>query len=111
MSKYARDVGVVGCCVAAFCCVLAPQAYGLEESTGPGGSNAIAVHQLGETGEGVNVGLDIGQERANHTRGILGRQRSHAFNYDFTGDGISILNSRYTISGNNFEQRRCRISK
>ena len=48
-------------------CAVVPQAYGLEESTGPGGSNAAAVHQLGETGEGVNVGLILGRQRANHT--------------------------------------------
>jgi hypothetical protein len=70
---------------------LMPKAHGLAESTGPDGSNAQAVHALGETGEGVNVGLisarnaRITHEAFNDPNGV-----SHAFNYDFTGDGIEI---------------------
>jgi hypothetical protein len=54
--KYVLTIGVV--CAAFLCHDLAIQkAYALAESTAQGGSNAQAVHQLGETGEDVNVGL------------------------------------------------------
>lgn len=33
------------------------RAYGLEEALGPGGSNAKAVHAIGQTGQGVKVGI------------------------------------------------------
>jgi len=66
VSKYA-ECCVMGVIVSAFCYMLTQEAYGLEESTGPGGSNCAAVHQLGETGEGVNVGLILaGNVRATH---------------------------------------------
>jgi hypothetical protein len=67
------------------------EAYGLAESTGPGGSNSIAVHQLGETGEGVNIGfISAYSVRTTHEAFKDANGVSHAFNYDFTGDGNSI---------------------
>ena len=85
-------------CVLTFCVIAAaglylgtvtPKAYGLAESVGPNGSNAQAVHELGETGEDVNVGLISAKNtRTTHeafedTNGI-----SHAFYYDFTDEGL-----------------------
>jgi hypothetical protein len=76
------------------------QAYGLEESTGPGGSNAIAVHQLGATGEEVNVGLILARNvRTTHKAFLDDSNLPHAFNYDFTGDGISILAHDTQLAG------------
>jgi len=67
----------------------APKAYGLAESTGPDGSNARAVHALGQTGEGVNVGLFSARNtRTTHEAFKDPNGVSHAFSYDFTGDGI-----------------------
>jgi hypothetical protein len=68
---------------------LMPKAYGLAESTGPDGSNALAVHALGQTGEGVNVGLISARNaRITHEAFEDPCGVSHAFNYDFSGDGI-----------------------
>ena len=70
--------------------VLSPRAIGLDESAGPIGSNALAVHALGQTGQNINVGL-ISQDNALATHeafedanGVL-----HLFNYDFTDEGIN----------------------
>jgi hypothetical protein len=81
-----------GVFVTALCFVLTQEAYGLAESTGPGGSNSIAVHQLGETGEGVNIGfISVGNVRTTHEAFKDANGVIHAFNYDFTGDGNSIF--------------------
>ena len=72
-----------------------PKALGLAQSTAENGSNAKAVHALGETGEDINIGL-IG------TRNILTTHeafKGRAFNHDFTGDGVSILNHDTWMAG------------
>jgi hypothetical protein len=87
VSRYARIAAMWGVIVSALCFVLTQKAYGLVESTGPGGSDSTAVHQLGETGEGVNIGfISVGNVRTTHeafkdANGII-----HAFNYNFTDD-------------------------
>ena len=60
------------------------RAYGLAGSTGLDGSNAQAVHALGETGEGINVGF-ISQDntRISHEAFKDPNGISHAFSYDF----------------------------
>lgn len=69
----------------------APKVYGLAGSTGADGSNARAVHALGQTGEGVNVGLISARNtRITHESFKDPNGVSHAFSYDFTGDGIEI---------------------
>jgi hypothetical protein len=85
-------MGIWGFFVAVFLCNMpAVQVYGLEESTQAGGSNAAAVHQLGETGQGVNVGLILARNvRATHEAFIDDNNVPHAFNYDFSGSGILI---------------------
>ena len=99
--RYAKIWGGLGVFVATFCCnMLTLQAYALEESTGPGGSNAIAVHQLGETGEGVNVGLILATNvRTTHEAFTDANGMSHAFNYDFSGDGIAISSHDTQLAG------------
>ncbi len=87
VSRYARMLALWGVIVSAFYFVLTQKAYGLDESTGPGGSNSIAVHQLGDTGEGVNVGLiSAGNVRTTHEAFKDANGISHAFNYDFSGE-------------------------
>jgi hypothetical protein len=58
---------------------------------GPDGSNAQAVHALGQTGEGVNVGIvSMRNTRTTHEAFKDPCGVSHAFAYDFSGDGIAI---------------------
>ncbi len=77
-----------------------PKAYGLAESTGPDGSNARAVHALGQTGEGVNVGLISARNvRTTHEAFEDPCGVSHAFNYDFTGDGIEFSGHDTRMAG------------
>jgi len=69
--------------------LLAPKAYGLAGSTGPDGSNAQAVHALGRVGKGVNVGVvSLRNTRTTHEAFKDPNGVSHAFSYDFSGDGI-----------------------
>ena len=89
-----------GVIVSAFCFVLTQEAYGLEESTGPGGSNSAAVHQLGETGEGVNVGLiSAGNVLTTHEAFLDGNGVSHVFNINFNGPDISIIPHDTQLAG------------
>ena len=100
VSRCARMMALWGIVVSALYCVPTPRACGLEESTGSGGSNSAAVHQLGETGEGVNVGLILFRNvRTTHEAFRDSNSVSHAFNYDFTGDGNSILNHDTQLAG------------
>ncbi len=101
MSRNAPKTGGWGIVVAAICCnMLVVQAYGLEESTQAGGSNAAAVHQLGETGDGVNVGLILAYNvRITHEAFKDGFGMSHAFNYDFSGDGVLISSHDTQLAG------------
>lgn len=76
------------------------RAYGLAESTGLDGSNAQAVHALGETGVGINVGfISAGNTRITHEAFADPCGISHAFNYDFGGDGIDIIDHDTWMGG------------
>ena len=76
------------------------RAYGLAESTGLDGSNAQAVHALGETGVGINAGfISAGNTRITHEAFADPCGISHAFNYDFGGDGIDIINHDTWMGG------------
>ncbi len=76
------------------------RAYGLAESTGPDGSNAKAVHALGESGTGIDVGfISAGNTRITHEAFADPCGISHAFNYDFGGDGIDIINHDTWMGG------------
>jgi hypothetical protein len=79
-----------GICVAFLCHGLAIQkAYALAESTAQDGSNAQAVHALGEIGEDVNVGLiSTKNTRTTHEAFKDANGVSHAFHYDFTGEDL-----------------------
>jgi len=87
-------------CAALGQALVAPKAYGIAESTGPDGSNARAVHALGQTGVGVNVGLmSAGNTRTTHEAFEDPCGVSHAFSYDFTGDGIEISGHDTRMAG------------
>ena len=102
-------------CVLTFCVIAAaglcpgtvtPKAYGLAESVGPNGSNAQAVHELGETGEDVNVGLIAGRNVLTTHEAFYDKDTNgspigltHAFNYDFSGDGIAPVNHDTWMAG------------
>jgi hypothetical protein len=65
--------------------LVGPRAYGLAESTGPGGSNVRAVHDLGEIGEGVDVGVVTARHaRVSHEAFKDANSVTHAFWYDAT---------------------------
>lgn len=96
-------------CILTFCVIAAvsllpggfiTKAYGLAESAAPDGSNAQAVHTLGETGEGVNVGLiSAGNVRTTHEAFEDPCGISHAFSYDFSGDGIALSGHDTRMAG------------
>jgi len=74
--------------------------YALAESTGRGGSNVNSLHELGLTGEGVNVGVILGRNvRITHEAFRDANGVSRAFNYDFSGDGIAISSHDTQLAG------------
>jgi hypothetical protein len=101
VKRYARITGGWGIFVAIlFCTGLTEQLYALEESTQQGGSNAVAIHNLGETGEGVNVAVILARNvQTTHEAFLDDYNVSHAFNYDFSGDGISISSHDTQLAG------------
>jgi hypothetical protein len=90
---------VIGC-VVLWLNLAAPRAYGLAESMGPDGSNVLAVHDLGQTGEGVNVGVvSMRNTRTTHEAFKDPCGVSHAFAYDFSGDGTGISSHDTQMAG------------
>ncbi|MHC4192585.1 MAG: S8 family serine peptidase [Planctomycetota bacterium] len=94
--------------IVAFCAITAllgtdifiQKVNGLAESTGPDGSNAKAVHALGETGEGINVGLiSADNTRVTHEAFKNAQGDPNAFAYDFTGNGIQYSNHDTWVAG------------
>jgi len=107
MSKYRYILTLVSFCTAALCLELTAQkAYALAESTATNGSNAKAVHALGETGDGVNIGLItarnvLATHEAFYEKDVNGAPTgpTHVFNYDFSGDGIADSDHDTYIAG------------
>lgn len=107
MSKYRYVLTMGAVCVVVLCHNLAIQkAYALAGSTAQGGSNAQAVHALGEIGEDVNVGLItawnvLTTHEAFYDKDANGNPigSTHAFNYDFSGDGIKPANHDTWMAG------------
>ena len=120
MSKYRYILTMGLLCSAVLCNDLTIQtAYALAQSTAHNGSNAKAVHALGETGDGVNVGLitarnALATHEAFYDKDVNGAPTgsTHLFNYDYSGSGISdsdhdtfvagIVSSRGGISRPNY---------
>ncbi len=107
MSKY-RYVLTIGAVCAVFLChdLAIQKAYALAESTAQGGSNAQAVHALGEIGEDVNVGLIAGRNILTTHEAFYDKDTNgspigstHAFNYDFSGNGIAPANHDTWMAG------------
>ena len=74
--------------------------FGLDQSTGAGGSNAQALHALGVTGQGVNIGLiAAGNPRSTHDAFKDANGVSHVFVYDATGSGIDVENHDTWVAG------------
>jgi len=79
---------------------ISSQAWALVGSTGPGGSNAKAVHAHGHTGTGVKIALlTTGNIYANHAAFRDAEGLAHAFAYDYTGSGISANNHETFMAG------------
>ncbi|MGA2093247.1 MAG: S8/S53 family peptidase [Sedimentisphaerales bacterium] len=98
MKKFTLKRGRWGVFVIVLCGVFGTpgRVFGLEESTGSGGSNAIAVHQLGQTGQDVNIGLILYRNVQTTHEAFFDKDSNgnpvgstHAFNLDFSGDGNS----------------------
>lgn len=90
MSKHRYILTMGAICLAVFCHELAIQkVYALAESTAQDGSNAQAVHALGEIGEDVNVGLiSMENTRTTHKAFEDVNGVSHAFSYDATDEDL-----------------------
>ncbi|MCD4830320.1 MAG: S8 family serine peptidase [Anaerohalosphaeraceae bacterium] len=62
---------------------LSSSAFALSDSVGPNGSNALAVHQLGYTGVGVNIGLvTAGNPLETHSAFLDSNSVVHVVNHD-----------------------------
>ncbi len=74
--------------------------YALAESTGQGGSNVKTLHELDLTGQDINVGLILGRNvRVTHEAFRDANGMSHAFNYDFSGNGNLISSHDTQLAG------------
>jgi hypothetical protein len=83
------------CCTAVLT-LAGTRAYGLAESTGPGGANAQAVHDLGQIGAGINIGLVAARNVSAGHEAFFDKDANgaptgttNAFNYDFSYSGVS----------------------
>ena len=80
--------------------------YALAESTDSSGSNAKAVHELGYTGYGVNIGFITGGSIRDTHHAFYDKDGSgnpigpsHVFNYDFGGSGIVFSSHDTSMAG------------
>jgi hypothetical protein len=96
VSKYRYVLTITAVCIVILCNLAVQKVYALAGSTAQGGSNAQAVHKLGETGEDVNVGLIAARNALTTHEAFYDKDANgspigstHAFNYDFSGDGIA----------------------
>jgi len=87
---YKSAEGFLCCFVAAGLSLLVQAEHLLADDgwLGPGGSNVLAVHALGEQGEGINIGL-IAADNARKTHEAFRDDsgRSRVVCYDYTGEG------------------------
>jgi hypothetical protein len=107
VSKYRLILTKGAICLIILCLDLSSQqASALAGSTAQGGSNAQAVHALGETGENVNVGLVAARNvhathEAFYDKDANGSPvgSTHVFNYDFSGSGVLPVNHDTWVAG------------
>jgi hypothetical protein len=103
--RYILIMGAV--CAVSLCHGLTIQkAYALAESTAQGGSNAQAVHALGQIGENINIGLIAGRNALTTHEAFFDKDvngnptgSTHTFNYDFSGSGIAPVNHDTWMAG------------
>ncbi len=89
-----------------YCVFVSAIALGLSESTGPGGSNAQAVHALGYEGQGINIGF-ISQDNLYVSHEAFYEKDSnslptgpqHAFVHDVLGFGINATDHDTQMAG------------
>lgn len=100
MAGYARALVLCVLFVLLFSQCAVQSTYALAESTGQGGSNVKTLHELDLTGQDINVGLILGSNvRTTHEAFRDANGMSHAFNYDFSGDGNSISSHDTQLAG------------
>jgi hypothetical protein len=63
--------------------------YALQGSTAADGSNAQAVHQLGITGQGINVGLISARNVRDTHQAFNDSNGVHVFNFDYSGSEVN----------------------
>ncbi len=98
VARCIRKGGIFALAVVLHC--MGAKVYGLAESTGPGGSNAQAVHALGEIGQDVNVGFIAARNvRVTHEAFLDGNGVPRVFAYDFSGDGIEVTAHDTALTG------------
>ncbi len=61
----------------------------MQGSTAENGSNAQAVHQLGYTGRGINVGLVSSRNVRSTHEAFNDSNGVHVFNFDYSGSGVN----------------------
>ena len=103
---FTQEKRIVSIAAVFLCAVLSSLSYALQESTGPGGSNAQAVHALGYEGLNVNIGF-ISQDnlRVSHEAFYekdlngLPTGPQHAFVHDPLGFGINATSHDTRMAG------------
>jgi hypothetical protein len=65
--------------------------YGLQGSTAANGSNAQAVHELGYTGSGINVGLISARNVRDTHEAFNDSNGVHVFNSDYSGSDVNYM--------------------
>jgi Subtilase family len=91
---------VISCILALYLCALSGKVWALAESTAADGTNAQAVHTLGITGASINIGLvSQNNTRITHEAFRDNQNVSHAFAYDFSGDGLQYSNHDTWVAG------------
>jgi len=69
--------------------------YGLQGSTAANGSNAQAVHELGYTGQGINVGL-ISARNVRDTHDAFNDSNGvHVFNFDYSETDVNYMGGSF----------------
>jgi hypothetical protein len=63
-------------------------AYASQYSIGENGSNAQAIHQLGYTGVGINIGLISFRNVRDTHQAFNDSNGTHVFNFDYSGSGV-----------------------
>lgn len=69
--------------------------YALQGSTGIDGSNAQAVHELGYTGQGINVGLISARNVRDTHEAFNDSNGVHVFNFDYSQSDVNYMGGSF----------------